>query len=94
LMMKLEVKGLYKTLQGVLTLNDLSLGLKEHEVVVILGPSGCGKSTLLHIIAGLMRPEQGRVYMDGRDHTGRTGRVSYMQQQDLLLPSRNVLDNV
>ena len=93
-MMKLEVKGLYKTLQGVLTLNDLSLGLKEHEVVVILGPSGCGKSTLLHIIAGLMRPEQGRVYVDGRDHTGRTGRVSYMQQKDLLLDSRTIIDNV
>lgn len=92
--MKLEVQGLYKTLQGVLTLKNLSLSLKKHEVVVILGPSGCGKSTLLHIISGLMEPDQGRVFIDGEDHTGQTGRVSYMQQKDLLLDSRNIIDNV
>ena len=94
IMSKLEVKGLYKTLEGVFTLNNLSLTLKEHEVVVILGPSGCGKSTLLHIIAGLIPPDRGKVYIDGRDYTCQTGRVSYMQQKDLLLDSRTIIDNV
>ncbi len=41
-----------------------------------------------------MQPDGGRVFIDGRDVTGRTGRVSYMRQKDLLLPSLNILDNV
>lgn len=92
--MKLKVVGLHKTLQEVLTLKNLSLGLRNHEIVVILGPSGCGKSTLLHIIAGLIKPDQGQVFIDGNDHTGQSGRVSYMQQKDLLLDSRTIIDNV
>lgn len=93
-MNKLAVIGVHKTLDGMLTLQDLSLNLQDNEVAVILGPSGCGKSTLLHIIAGLTRPDQGRVMIDGRDYTGCTGRVSYMQQKDLLLDSRTIIDNV
>ncbi len=62
--------------------------------MVIIGPSGCGKSTLFNIIAGLIKPDQGTVFIDGHDWSGKTGRISYMQQKDLLLPSRNILDNV
>jgi ABC-type nitrate/sulfonate/bicarbonate transport system ATPase subunit len=62
--------------------------------VVILGTSGCGKSTLLNITAGLIPPDQGRIEIDGEDWTGRTGRISYMQQKSLLLPHKNILDNV
>jgi len=90
----LQVKHLCKTLGKVHTLQDVSLKLDENEFVVILGPSGCGKSTLFHIIAGLIKPDRGRVLIDGQDFTGHTGRVSYMQQKDLLLPWRTVLDNV
>lgn len=83
-----------KTLDRVLTLSNISLCLECHEFVVILGPSGCGKSTLLNIIAGLIVPDQGRIEIGGIDWTGRTGRISYMQQKDLLLPSRDILNNV
>lgn len=76
------------------TLSNISLNLECHEFAVILGPSGCGKSTLLNIIAGLMKPDQGKVELGGKDWTGRTGRASYMQQKDLLLPSRDIMDNV
>jgi ABC-type nitrate/sulfonate/bicarbonate transport system ATPase subunit len=90
----IKVSGVSKTLDQVLTLADISLAIDCHEFAVILGPSGCGKSTLLNIIAGLIKPDRGRIELGGKDWTGKTGRVSYMQQKDLLLPWRDVLDNV
>ncbi|SHG71516.1 ABC-type nitrate/sulfonate/bicarbonate transport system, ATPase component [Thermosyntropha lipolytica DSM 11003] len=93
-MTKLEALNICKTLDGLYTLDNISLYLKEQELVVIVGPSGCGKSTLFHIISGLINPDTGRIIIDGRDHTGQTGRVGYMQQKDLLLPFRTVLDNI
>lgn len=93
-MAEIKVCNVSKTLDDIFTLNDVSLTVPENEFVIMLGPSGCGKSTLLNIIAGLIIPDQGRVEIDGEDWTGRTGRISYMQQKDLLLPSRNILDNV
>lgn len=83
-----------KTMDRVFTLSNISLSLECHEFAVVLGPSGCGKSTLLNIIAGLIVPDQGRIEIGGVDWTGRTGRISYMQQKDLLLPSRDILNNV
>lgn len=64
------------------------------ELVTIVGPSGCGKSTLFGIIAGLETPTAGTIDIDGEDVTGTTGHVGYMLQKDMLLPWRNVLDNV
>ncbi len=63
------------------------------EFVSIIGPSGCGKSTLLNIIAGLDEPTSGQVYLDGSHAPDRLGTVGYMQQKDLLMPWRSVLDN-
>lgn len=93
-MSRVEVKGISKTLSGLLTLKEIDLEVPDRTMVGILGSSGCGKSTLLNIISGLILPDTGRVYIDGQDTTGVTGRVSYMQQKDLLLPSRTLLDNV
>lgn len=93
-MAKLLAVNICKTLEGLYTLDNISIHLEEEELVVILGPSGCGKSTLFHIIAGLMLPDKGQVIIDGKDYTGQTGRVGYMQQKDLLLPFRTVLDNI
>lgn len=90
----LEISGVSKTLGRVHTLDGISMSVDQHESVVILGPSGCGKSTLLNIVAGLMPPDKGQICIDGQDWTGKTGRASYMQQKDLLLPSRTILDNV
>lgn len=77
-----------------LVFENLSFAVREGEVVTLLGPSGCGKSTILHIISGLLVPERGRVLMRGREITGETGRMSYMQQKDLLLPWLKVIDNI
>ena len=89
-----EAKNINKTFGNLHTLDDVSIHINENELVVILGPSGCGKSTLFHIIAGLTKPDKGSVYIDGEDWTSRTGRVGYMQQKDLLLPSQDILTNV
>lgn len=93
-MSAIKVSGVSKTLDQIKTLADISMAIECHEFAVILGPSGCGKSTLLNIIAGLIKPDQGQIELGGKDWTGRTGRVSYMQQKDLLLPWRDILYNV
>ena len=93
-MAAIKVTGVSKTLEGLKTLDNISLAVECREFGAILGPSGCGKSTLLNIIAGLLKPDQGRIELGGDDWTGRTGRVSYMQQKDLLLPWKDILDNV
>src|SRR5256885_12940931 len=54
--------------QTVHALDDVSLEVEEGEFIVIVGPSGCGKSTLLDIIAGLERPDKGRV-LRSEEHT-------------------------
>src|SRR5437773_11362231 len=59
--------------QTVHALDDVSLEVEEGEFIVIVGPSGCGKSMLLDIIAGLERPDKGRVMLDNQQALG-TGR--------------------
>jgi ABC-type nitrate/sulfonate/bicarbonate transport system ATPase subunit len=75
-------------------LQDVDLYANAGEFISLIGPSGCGKSTLLNIIAGLAQPSSGTIYLHGRRAEQRLGMVGYMQQKDLLLPWRNVLDNV
>ncbi len=91
---KIRVESLAKTIDGLETLAEINMRLLPGEIVVILGPSGCGKSTLLHLVAGLIRPDRGRILIEDTDWTGRSGRVGYMQQKSLLLPFASVLDNV
>lgn len=91
---KIRIENLAKTIDGLFTIKDLSLSLYSEEIAVILGPSGCGKSTLLHLIAGLVKPDRGRIMIEGTDWTGHSGRVGYMQQKSLLMPFATVLDNV
>jgi len=75
-------------------LDNVSFSVDKGELVSIIGPSGCGKSTLLHIIAGLEQADKGVVKVDGDAAIPRLGHIGYMQQKDLLLPWRTVLDNV
>ena len=94
---KLRIRSLYKSFTvGVKrehVLAGVDLAVEGGEFVSIIGPSGCGKSTLLNIIAGLDQPDSGSVSLDGGQDQARLGRVGYMQQKDLLLPWRTVLDN-
>jgi ABC-type nitrate/sulfonate/bicarbonate transport system ATPase subunit len=94
---KLVLDGVTKafgTDAGALTVLDgVGFDVAPGEFVSVIGPSGCGKSTLFNVIAGLERPDAGRVLVDGEDATGRTEPFAYMPQQDLLFPWRTVLDN-
>lgn len=90
----LEVKGVSKSFDGEEIIRNISLELKEGEIVSLLGVSGGGKTTLFNIIAGLSTPDAGNIYLEGQEITGKPGNISYMLQKDLLLPYRTLLDNV
>jgi putative hydroxymethylpyrimidine transport system ATP-binding protein len=90
---KLVVDEVSKAYPGLPVLDGIAFDVAPGEFVSVIGPSGCGKSTLFDIIAGLVRPDAGRVLVDGADATGQVEHVAYMPQRDLLFPWRNVLDN-
>ena len=90
---QLSVRGVGKRLGDVQALVGVQLDVMPGEFVALVGPSGCGKSTLLNVIAGLLEPDEGEVWLDGAPAARRLGRVAYMPQRDALLPWRSVLDN-
>jgi len=65
----LHVVGLRKSYRKRPVIRDVSLDLKQGEVVALLGPNGSGKTTCFYAIAGLLTPEAGQVLIDGRDVT-------------------------
>ena len=83
-----------KCYEGSAVVDDISLELPEEGFISLLGPSGVGKTTLFNVLAGVEKPEAGKVFLHGEDITGAYGRGSYMLQKDLLLEYRTVLDNV
>lgn len=90
----LEVNGITKSFEEELIIKDVSLTLNDGEIVALLGVSGSGKTTLFNIIAGLHNPDGGDVLLNGESIIDSPGKVSYMLQKDLLLPYKNILDNV
>jgi ABC-type nitrate/sulfonate/bicarbonate transport system ATPase subunit len=90
---KLLLDDLRKVYPGLPVLDGVTFDVAPGEFVSVIGPSGCGKSTLFNVIAGLERPDSGRVLVDGDDATGHVEPFAYMPQQDLLFPWRTVLDN-
>jgi ABC-type nitrate/sulfonate/bicarbonate transport system ATPase subunit len=67
-------------------LKDISIQIRRGEFVSIVGPSGCGKSTLFNIITGLTEKDSGTISISED--------IGYMQQKDLLLPWKTIIDNV
>ena len=93
-MAQLEARHISKSFGEHQVLKDISLAVHDHELVSLLGVSGSGKTTLFNIISGLLLPEEGQIFLDGQDITGKPGQISYMLQKDLLLPYRTIEDNV
>jgi sulfonate transport system ATP-binding protein len=90
-----DVSKSFHTATGkVLALDHISLQVNEAEFVCIVGPSGCGKTTLLNIIAGLEKPDSGRVLADGKPITSPGRDRLVMFQESALFPWLDVLGNV
>ena len=97
--LKLVVAGVtkvFKTGSGLVTaLENVSLQVREGEAIsCLVGPSGSGKSTLLNIIAGLEKPDQGEVLVDGEPVVGPGRDRMVMFQESALFPWLNVIENV
>lgn len=93
-MVKLKAENVTVTYEDEPVIKDISLTLNKGEIVSLLGASGCGKTTFFNAVAGLYEVDEGKVFLDGEDITGKTGKVSYMLQKDLLLPHYTIIDNV
>lgn len=97
-MSKIEVKNIfmnYHSLKGeTKAINDICFSVEQGEFLSIVGPSGCGKSTLLNIIAGLIKPSSGYIYIDGEKGNNLSLKIGYMFQKDQLFEWLTVWDNV
>jgi NitT/TauT family transport system ATP-binding protein len=90
-----EVRNVGKTYDsGVEALKDITLALPRGELSTFLGPSGCGKTTLLKIIAGLISPSDGEVWVKGNRVSGPGPERAFVFQDFALLPWASVLRNV
>ena len=97
----LEIRNIKKTFGEHVVLNDISLDIRQGEVVVILGPSGCGKSTLLRCINGLEEIEEGEILFRGsvisgkiRKHHEIRQKIGMVFQNYELFPHMTILKNI
>lgn len=93
----LEVKNLVKKFDDNLVLKDISFEVDRESVFAVLGPSGCGKSTILNLIAGIEKPDRGKIMFAGQDFTHlppHQRNFGLMFQEYALFPHMNVAENV
>jgi branched-chain amino acid transport system ATP-binding protein len=96
----LRLEGLRKAYGGLLVTDAVSLDVRAGEIHALIGPNGAGKTTLIGQVAGTLRPDAGRVLLDGRDITGlavaRRARLGLVRsfQMIAVLPGFTVLENV
>ena len=95
---KLEAEDLcysYHTLEGeTKAISHISFDVRDGEFFAVVGPSGCGKSTLLSLLCGLIEPEEGRIFIDGKARQDSGAVIGYMLQRDHLFEWRSILSNV
>jgi lipopolysaccharide export system ATP-binding protein len=96
----LRALGLYQAYRGRNVLENVDLEISPGEVVGLLGPNGSGKTTALSILAGLVRPDQGQVFLGDRELTAlalhvraRLG-LSYIPQDSSIFPRLSVRENL
>lgn len=101
-MTKLEAKNIGKSFvtsdgkesQTIAAIEDINLSIDEGQFVCLVGPSGCGKTTLLNILAGLDKPTEGEVILDGHPVSGTGPDRCMVFQENALFPWLKVIDNV
>jgi lipopolysaccharide export system ATP-binding protein len=96
----LAAYGLGKTYGGRQVVQDVSLSVRRGEAVGLLGPNGAGKTTVFYMITGLVRPDRGRIDLDGHEVTqlpmyrrARLG-IGYLPQEASIFRGLNVEDNI
>jgi lipopolysaccharide export system ATP-binding protein len=99
-MLKLQAADLSKSYRGRKVVDDVTLEIRQGEVVGLLGPNGAGKTTTFYILVGLARPDSGRVLLDGEDITdlpmylrARSG-ISYLPQEPSVFRKLTVEENL
>jgi len=98
----IEMQNLYKSFENLEVLKGVSLQVKRGEILGLIGGSGHGKTVILKHVAGLMRPDRGHVYIDGKDVYSLRGhelqelrsRLGFLFQSGALFSSLTVFDNV
>ena len=94
--MVLEIINITKEF-GKFRLGPLSITVNDNDVMVILGPTGSGKTTLINLIAGLLRPNNGKIILNGIEITNQPieeRKVGYVFQDPSLFPHLNVYNNI
>jgi lipopolysaccharide export system ATP-binding protein len=99
-MLTLQAADLRKSYRGRKVVDDVTLEIRQGEVVGLLGPNGAGKTTTFYILVGLARPDYGRVLLDGEDITdfpmylrARNG-ISYLPQEPSVFRKLTVEENL
>ncbi|MDD5207172.1 MAG: ATP-binding cassette domain-containing protein, partial [Desulfobacterales bacterium] len=98
----IQLENIYKSFDGADVLRGISFEVKKGEILALIGRSGYGKSVLLKHIAGLMRPDRGRILVDGKDICRLRGRalfqlrarLGFLFQSGALFDSMTIFDNV
>lgn len=93
----LDVKHIYCSLSEVPVLNDVSLNVEQGECICISGPSGVGKTTLLKVIAGLLKPQEGKIFLNGTDITDTLPserKMAMVFQNAALFPHTRIRHNI
>lgn len=100
LMQQLSAKNLVKKYKSRTVVNQVSLEVKQGEIVGLLGPNGAGKTTTFYMIVGLIRPNAGKIFLDDQDITkqpmykrGKMG-IGYLAQEASVFRNLNVEDNI
>ncbi|NHB98255.1 ferric ABC transporter ATP-binding protein [Photorhabdus stackebrandtii] len=75
-----ELKNVTKRFGSNTVIDNLDLSIPQGHMVTLLGPSGCGKTTVLRLVAGLEKPSEGKIFIDGEDVTDRS-----IQQRDICM---------
>ncbi|WNO09587.1 LPS export ABC transporter ATP-binding protein [Teredinibacter sp. KSP-S5-2] len=99
-MPQLHAKHLAKSYKGRQVVIDVSMSVNDGQVVGLLGPNGAGKTTCFYMIAGIVKPERGNVFIDGKDvtHLPMHGRakagLGYLPQEASVFRKMTVSDNI
>ncbi|MBQ7125970.1 LPS export ABC transporter ATP-binding protein [bacterium] len=98
--MKIEAKNLIKIYGDRSVVNDVSFYMNKGEVVCLLGPNGAGKTTTFYMIVGLVKPNQGQVFIDGKEITdmpmnmrAKAG-IGYLPQENSIFRKLTVEENL